>query len=255
MRIGSWNIAGGHKFFGNHSRALKEEYGEEDIEYFIKVLKKENPDIILLQEVHCFLNPLKSQQRDIIAKSLGLNATFPQAYCESHIEKGKNISLVTLSKHSFSNTYFHLLQNPKLTINRSNGQVWKSMDAGFLVTSIEYENEIINVLNGHLIPFHYFKRDQLDHEFKNIWKDIKNLFLQFKDLPTIIAGDFNYQDLERLFPEVFTYYKDAFKAETAPGKGQQDHILFSSHWSLKKTEILKTQSDHYLCLANVELIS
>ncbi|HCP08454.1 MAG TPA: hypothetical protein DIT25_01495 [Candidatus Moranbacteria bacterium] len=107
-----------------------------------------------------------------------------------------------------------------------------------------------------MVPFHYFKRDFTELEFEPVRKSITTLFLDLLDKPTIIVCDFNYNDLQKLIPDVFAencYQEPFLKIETTPGRGQQDHILCSHHWDLINYSVVKLNSDHYQCIANLKL--
>lgn len=255
MRIASWNIAGGRTITSQNSDALTVNNDREQIGYFVKALCNTHPQVIALQEVHKPLDASRLAQSDNIAEELGMQVTTAQSYGNSHIEQGQQLSLANLSEYPIKKTIFHLLPNPNLTVNRSDGQVWRTLDVGFLISDIDYQGETIRIANGHMIPLHYFDRNYLEPEFQPVRDDLTGLFTQIADVPTIIAGDFNYPDLNKLIPGVFAnnLYLEAFREDTTPIKGQQDHVLLSQHWTLKKSEVKKVDTDHYLCIIDGQL--
>lgn len=255
MKIVSWNIAGGHTFSGTVEDALN--YDRENLKHFELQIKQINPDIIGLQEAHTHDTDDEQTHVNILAKNLGYKNFANHPYGRSHIKAGNRLSLATLSRFPIINSFFHQLPNPNLTIKRSNGDTWVTFDVGFLISMISYNGQQIVVMNCHLAPFHYFGREYDEPEFQNIRDDITELFISFSDKPTLVLGDFNYANLRKILPEVFEQqnYEEAFEnVETTPGKGQQDHILFTKHWKLEKYEIKKANSDHHMCTADFDLI-
>jgi len=251
MKIVSWNIAGAHTFVGGLEDALS--YEGEDIKYFIKQLRKSDADVVCLQEVHIPLNQKGFSQPDIIANNLGYRFVETHIYgSKSHIKSGQQLALSTLSRIPVEKSYFHKLPNPNLKIKRPNGDVWVSFDVGFLVSELNYNGRKIYVLNTHLVPFHHFERDFCEPVFKHIRDDISDFLLGLSKEPTVVVGDFNFADLKKLIPKVFAngQYREAFEnIETTPGRGQQDHILFSSQFDPGAFEVNVERADHYLCEA------
>jgi len=255
MKIVSWNIAGGHLLTPKVKDAMG--YHEENLDYFIQQLKKVGPDIICLQETHISTNGKINQTKEI-AEAFGYQYFSTHIYKgkESHIKPGHFLSLGTISKFPIvSNEYFNP-PNPKLTIQRPNGATWTTLDMGILVSRISFRKKIINIANTHLLPLHYYKRDWKDKDFQHMRDFVSQLFLDLKKNPTVAIGDFNYADLNEIYPKIFSLgkYKDSFTQKTTPEKGQQDHILLSQHWQLSKTKIIsKIDADHFICIAEIKL--
>jgi endonuclease/exonuclease/phosphatase family metal-dependent hydrolase len=254
MKILSWNIAGAHKFSRKISNALHHKnYDKEDLDYFLDEIKKTDADIVLLQEAHS-LNDWS--QGKIFAEKLSYPYIKEYVYGKSAVKAGFQMTLVTMSKYPIQFSYFHAVPNPHLTVKRPNGEDWITLDMGFLVTEILFGNVSVYVANCHLVPFHYYERSFAEPAFQQIRDDISSLLITLAKKPCIAGGDYNYEDLRSMLLQVFIdkLYEEAFeKTETAPGKGQQDHILFSNHWNLGKVEIEKRQADHYKCIVEVIL--
>ena len=251
MRIASWNIAEGHTFSGSVETA--HQYEERNLSYFVDELSAVGPNLIALQEATTPKpGSAEISQPDFIAKGLGLNFVESAVYGPSFIEKGDSTSLGNLCEYEIVKSNFHKLPNPGLTVTRPNGDVWVSF-----VTEVKFNNEKVNFVNGHMVPFHHFNRKFSEDQFSGIREDVTEFLVGVSDRPTIIACDFNYGALTKLLPGLFArdLYREAFSGvETALGRGQQDHVLLSKHWSLKSTEIKKLQTDHCLCIVNVERI-
>ncbi len=255
MRFVSWNIAGGHTFKKSTEDAVS--YEKENLGYFINEHKKVDADIVVLQEAHTPINPTEKSQAEIIAEELGYHVGGNHPYQErSHIKAGNQLSLGILSRYPVGETTFHKVPNPHLTVVRPNGDTWTTFDVGFLSCVVDCKGINVNVLDGHMVPFHYFKRDFTEPEFASVRNSIIELYKSLGDEPTIAGADFNYNDVKKLLPTIFEkdLYSEAFEEiETTPGRGQQDHVLFSRHWELKKFEVRKVIADHFVCIADLDL--
>lgn len=256
MKFICWNIAGGHMFRKSLEDAIS--YDEENLDYFIEKLRNENADVIVLQEAHTPVGKGEAIQSEIIAKRLGYSFIANHPYGRSHIKNGQQLSLSTLSKFPITHSDFHKIPNPGLSIARPNGDKWVSFDVGFLVCEIDYNGTLVNIANGHMAPFHYFKRDFSEPDFQNVRSAISELCISLSERPTLMGADLNYNNVVALFPDIYKndLYREAFIGiETTPGRGQQDHVLFSRQWHLINSEVKKVEADHFLCLTEVGLNS
>lgn len=254
MKFLCWNIAGAYTFTGSIGDALS--YDKEDLGYFIGEIKNTEAEVIILQEAHIPNDEIMMAHAKEIADSIGYQYSITHPYGNSHIKKGHQLALATISKYPITRSYFHLLPNPKLKVVRPNGDEWVSLEVGFHIAEIEYLGKKINVANCHLVPLHYFGREYMEKEFEHIRNDVSNLALSLSKDPTIFAGDFNFNDLSLLLPQVFKdgIYKEAFVGmETTPGKGQQDHVLYSNHWKMSEYKVGKVKADHYQCIVDLSL--
>jgi len=255
MKVISWNIAGGYQLTSKVKDAIG--YEKENLNYFIKRISEINPEIICLQEAHISKDK-KINQSGIIAKALGYPffTTYPYRGGESHIKPNHFLSLGTISQFPIVSHRYYKPPNPRLTIKRENGKLWRTLDMGMLVSEISLQGRIINIANIHLLALHYYKKNWKEKQFQNIRDFISNALVKLSEKPTIAIGDFNYANLKEIYPNVFTKgkYKEAFVGDTTPEKGQQDHILFTKHWALKQTEVIKNvEADHYISFARLEL--
>jgi endonuclease/exonuclease/phosphatase family metal-dependent hydrolase len=256
MKIVSWNVGGCHRFVGDIQKGGT--YEEENIPYFCKQLETRNADFLALQEVLTYKDPKVPTQSQVISHTLGFKnqVSHPYTFHSAIMDTDAYISLGNISFANVKNTYFYLTPNPNLKIVRANGDEWSTLDAGFLISEFTYKGTDIIVANCHLLALHYFKRSWVETEFQNVKDDITKLLLSFLKKPTIVLGDFNYANLREIYPKIFKDggYSEAFEnVETAPGKGQQDHILYSPHWKLNSYNLSRLEADHYLCEANLEL--
>lgn len=145
-KIISWNIQYGNNFFmKNTFRSM------------IDYLKKEKPQILLLQEV---LRSKENDQIKILKEQLNLNHSFFQPIIKLN---GLEIGNLILSNLEIKNTY---------------------IQDRFQVAEIEYQNKSINLCNVHL-TFDITRKKQ-KQEIKNLVDYINKL-----QNPSLVAGDFN----------------------------------------------------------------
>lgn len=245
MRIATWNIGGGFIL-----SEQKHEFDTEDLSYFIDELKKIQPDIVCLQEVHVSEN---NNQPKIIAKALGFEFYQIESIADSHLKSGEKLSIAIISKYPIISSKFNKLPNPNLEFIW-NGEKTLSHDKGFLEAIIDYKGSNIKVLSGHMVPFRKFEKDFLANEFKNIRDEIERIICHEK-MPMVIGADMNFEDIQQLIPSVF---KQGFKyilngEPTTPKNRKYDKIIISSDWIFTDSNIIQGKADHYVCFADIDL--
>ena len=119
--------------------------------------------------------------------------------------------------------------------------------------NINYKNNDIKIFSWHILPFRIFWKDLLDDEFKNVRYSIENS-LKYKNIPEIICADMNFNEIEKLIPNIF---KQWFKSilpdlQTTPDWNKYDKIIISHEIILVNSEIIVWKADHYLCYADLK---
>ncbi|HLD21327.1 MAG TPA: endonuclease/exonuclease/phosphatase family protein [Patescibacteria group bacterium] len=241
MNIATWNIGSG---FISEDRT---NYDRENLSYVISELQQAQCDLIFLQEVDSSSSNATDTQAHTIAHALHFPVVISHPLHPNHLKAGRELSIAILSKFPLHTTRFHAVPNPHITATGPNGKSWSSFDKGFLIATMEYENSLVNVVCGHMLPFHKFKRNFTEEEFSNIRVDIEQTLLSLPSRPTIMGVDMNFGDLHVLTPALFDRFVDVFSEDTTPDYGQSDHILLSKDWDIKSHAILPGKADHYLC--------
>lgn len=248
MKIATWNIGGGFI-----SSTDKGKFDTEDLNYFVHQLKPLMCDVVCFQEAHSAEDSKQPNQVQEITKKLGLPFVAFQPYATSHLKDGQVLTLGIASKFKIVSWEFLKLSNPKMEIKRPNGDYWVSHDKGFISSVLDYKGTKVRVLCGHNFPFQHFNRDFTEDEFKHIRGEIETIVLSSR-LPTLLAADMNYEDLQKVVPAIFSQnFADAFIQPTIPDGTQQDHILLSSHWNTIRAQVISGLADHYLCYAEMSL--
>lgn len=246
MKLATWNI--GWWFIYSKEN---DEYDLENIEYFIDRISKNNVDIICLQEIH--LSESNNQAKKI-AKNLNYDFYVSEINANSHLKDNDKIWFSIISKYPIISSKFHKLINPNLEF------LWKwkkakSHDKWFLEAIINCNGIKIRVLSGHMLPFFLFWEDFLDDKFKNIRNQIENIILK-DNIPTLIWVDLNFEDIKNLLPNIFNnWYESILPNESTASfePNKIDKIIISKHFKLNNSIILETKSDHYLCIADIDI--
>ncbi|MDX1641814.1 MAG: endonuclease/exonuclease/phosphatase family protein [Balneolaceae bacterium] len=215
--------------------------GVVDLNRIKEVIKKENPDILLLQEVD--VNLKRSGNMDIaqqLSESLGMkNAVFGE---NLNIENGAygNATLSRFSITSSNNFQFEQI-GPE--------------QRGALATEITVNGYNILVLNSH------FDHSQDDSErILYAEKVISDILYQYNTDAVLFGGDFNDIPISVMYQKLSENFKDAW---TISGQGEGftipadqpkkriDYILFSGGIQPDSVWVPRTEaSDHLPVVAD-----
>lgn len=247
MRLATWNIGGG---FITQNQDLN--FDLENLDYFIEELAKITPDIVCLQETH---ESEHSSQPRKIANALGFSSVVTEATAPSHIKDEERLCISILSRYPLKSSKFNMLPNPNLEF------LWKgrkelSHDKGFTEAILNFDGHDIRVLSGHMVPFRKFGRDFMEDDFKHLREKIEEVILG-TSFPEVVGADMNWPDIYALIPKVFSsgYSFLLDDIPTTPKERKYDKILASKEWRCSESKIIKGRADHFLCYADLELLS
>ena len=255
LRIATWNIGGG--FISDNDA---NHFDNENIDYFVSKLKEIDSDIVCLQEIHLPINPALPDQSAFLSSSL--NLPFREVHPSdsdqvSHLKSDQFLAIALLSRHPVINSQYLSLPNPNLTVISTKGNQWLSHNKGFLKVTLKVGKTIFNVVTGHNVPFHLFKRDFMEPDFTHIRRELEDFILaSAQEHPTIVAGDMNYERVEQLLPKVFAhgFSRSLPNARTEPIRNTQiDHILVSKEWQVIESGVIEGLADHFLCYVGLYL--
>lgn len=248
LKIATWNIAGGHP-----SSSLEHfAYSPEDLDYFISELRKVDPDIICLQETHTpnDRNPSDAQK---IADTLSYPYVYNSPASASHINKECRLGNAIVSKRPFGQTDTVFLPNPETPLYWKDGRPAATHERN--IQRIDYGS--FYVLNNHMLPLYHFGYDYDDSSFgSRLSADINQVMgIIIPEKPVLWCGDFNTDTPLSIYGSMEA--RDLAEAlpdtETRPTGQRHDHILYSREFTLVESEVRHTNSDHYLCFAELRL--
>lgn len=242
IKIATWNI-GEDESNENNVVSLK------SYEYIKNMIMNQGIDIICLQEAITTSNYIIPIS-EYIKENTELKHTCGFELSKSHINKGCGCGVVICSKFPISSHDRVLLDNPNITYKKDEKTTYYSFDKGFVIANIK--SIPVSIINIHCLPFHIFKRSPLDHI--SIYEKAEQKFIEElkNNETTILIGDINYTEIDRLFPKFMKLTNDTVKGKTR-GDDQLDHIVKSKNIKVLNSEIVDCCFDHRLCIATLDL--
>lgn len=248
LKILSWNIAGGDKVTNKDIKNSK-----EDIPYFAKTIREYDADIVCLQETH--INSSRSTSKEI-ADLAGYQYVYEESISPSHNSPDYQLGLAILSHEVITSKKLIRYTNPNLErIVVSNGRKFTSHDKAAQIINFHG----IDILNTQLLPMHVFFIDYDKDQGKEIFANITNQIINNIKSPAILCGDFNYDfdnpeelllkslNLRCVLPEDKRTLIHESSSNTHP-----DHIFVSHQFTCNTSEVVETESDHYLCYCELK---
>lgn len=233
MRIATWNI-------GEDERNNDGKLNTDSYDYIINMIKNENIDILCLQEAI-----IKSEFLPSIAtyikENTDLKYSAEHELSDSHINIGSRMGVVICSKYEIANYKLFLLDNPNFVYSVDKNTTYYSHDKGFIIANIKE----FSIITGHCLPFHVFKKNPLDYIdiFKKIDGELEKIYNLNNNL--ILCGDFNYDDVNILFPKTMKNCIDLISSPTRKDK-QLDHFIISKNLNYLHCKVVDNYFDHKL---------
>lgn len=239
MRIATWNI-------GEDETNKDGKLDYSSYEYILKRIKEEDIDILCLQEAIIksdYLPPIA----EYIKQNSELKYNIQYELSDSHINIGCRMGVVICSKYEIKNSELFMLDNPNLVYSVDINITYYSHDKGFIIATIKN----YKIITGHCLPFHVFKKNPLDYIeiFETADKKFNSEYELNSDF--ILCGDFNYDNVNNIFPNIMKNCKDLINVQTRKNK-QLDHIIVSDKININSKEILENNFDHKLCLIEIK---
>ena len=240
MRVATWNI-------GEDERNDDGKLTINSYNYIINTIRKENIEILCLQEAIIKSNYLPSIA-NYIKENTELKYIVEYELSDSHINIGSKMGVVICSKYEIDNYKMIKLDNPNLIYSVNEDKTYYSHDKGFIIANIKE----FNIITGHCLPFHVFKKNPLD--YLNIFEKIEKEFIKFYNLNNniIFCGDFNYDDVNQLFPNIMKNCIDLIDCPTRKDK-QLDHFIISNKLRCTYKNIDENVFDHKLGIFDINI--
>lgn len=238
IRIITWNI--GEDERNNDGKLTIDSYN-----YIVDTIKKENVDVICLQEAIVKSDYLPKIS-EYINQNTDLKYSVEYELSDSHINIGCKMGVVICSRYELTNTENVLLDNPNLIFQVNENTTYYSHDKGFIITNIEE----ITLIAGHLLPFHIFKETPLN--YLNIFEKADDIFIKKynENEKIILCGDFNFGDGKSLFPKIMEKCKETIEVPTKNNK-QSDHLIISDKIECLYSEVKDNIFDHKFIISEI----
>ena len=151
------------------------------------------------------------------------------------------MGIVICSRYEINNYEKLLLDNPNLIYSVDENTTYYSHDKGFIISNIQG----INIITGHCLPFHVFKKNPLD--YLSIFEKADDKFINNYDYndKLVLCGDFNYADVNTIFPKIMSHCKDLINESTRKDK-QLDHFIISNKLNCSYNKVVDNIFDHKL---------
>lgn len=239
FRIITWNI-------GEDERNSDGKLTIDSYDYIVDIIKKENVDVICLQEAIVKSDYLPNVA-EYITKNTDLKYSVEYELSDSHINIGCKMGVVICSKSELTNVEKILLDNPKLVYSVNENTTYYSHDKGFIICQIQG----MTLIAGHLLPFHIFKETPLN--YLNIFEKADDKFIDIynKNESVILCGDFNFDDAKKLFPKIMEKCKETIEEPTKNNK-QSDHLIISNCLECTYSEVKNNIFDHKFIIGEIK---
>lgn len=252
LKVVSWNVAGGRPV---ESVDKLFDYSGENLLYFADQLAQVNPDVVCMQETH--INDQRSIAEEI-AILLGYQHVFDTPMSPSHIDHEYNLGLAVISKNPFTSKTYHVYPYPLFPL------VWPKTgieanrhDKMLQVVGVDG----INIANTHMQPLRLF---QYSYGFSCgavFARQMEQIMLRELSAPLVFCGDFNFDKIDEAYGRLFKKLglREALPDETTRPygdgrKSRSDHILHTPDFSPVSAAVIKTNTDHYMCVADFQRV-
>jgi endonuclease/exonuclease/phosphatase family metal-dependent hydrolase len=244
LRVATWNI---HEGVPIDPPPLSDQY--DDV---TGTLAKARVQVAALQEVR-FDEGSRADGLMRIGSEISLPYVLSFPMSPSAYGKGGNMGIALLSYYPLAEVTREVLPNPGILHAQGDG-ILESHEKGLLAAHLDWNGPPIVIVSLHTFPFHAFDRHADDSEFEYIWIALASVIDRFEEDPLIVCGDFN-TDKRNLLTDRLSRAKlnsAVSKIPTYDGESFDD-ILYSRHFTLLDTSVIRTFSDHALCVAALRL--
>lgn len=239
MKVITWNI-------GEDERDKDGKLDIKSYEYIVDIINNNDVDVVCFQEAittSSYLPKISEYLKD----KTKLKYSSEYELSDSHINIGSKMGVVICSKYKIKSSKTFLLDNPNLIYKLSEEKTYYSHDKGFLIS---YINDF-TIITGHCLPFHVFKKEPID--YIDIYKKADDKFINEynKNNKIILCGDFNYDDINFLFPKIMKNCKDLINCTTRKDK-QLDHFIVDKNIKVISSNVIDNYFDHKLGIFEID---
>jgi len=250
LKIATWNISSGisndyndETFF---DQGKSSEINETFLNEIIRIVKNEELDIICFQEI---ITTERINYINKIMKFTNLKYECHFELSECHLVDNTDCGISILSKFPIIEIEKLMFTNPKLSKTTKTGATYYTYDKGCLLAKIMIGDTYVNVITNHGFPFRRF--DSKPQEHLNIFNELKQFISRYENV--IATGDFNAENVTSFMPDIEHKVKSLFDEVTTTDGKKYDNILIDKKYNMIDKKIIKSMSDHYLCISTIEI--
>lgn len=262
FRIGTWNISEGIQAIWNLRDGLKEGETYKETDLILEITQKINQldlDILCFQEF-----PVEIDGRELLKEKIyhetDLKNSVMLGTAPSFLFKGGNVGVSIFSKYPIIYEEKLLFNNPNFSRISKDGKKYVSFDKGIVLAKIQLPHDEVTIITGHAIAFRPF--DKTSDDFPESYKPLEELICNNNiNNKLIVCGDFNSTHLYDLIPNIHGKVNDIVEGITIIDERKEDeiigiksdYIMITPNISANKVEKILNLSDHYLCVADLEV--
>lgn len=219
----------------------------QSFEECVERVLAERLDLLALQEV-----PFPGEERPSpllvsLAERTQLRHHAVQVLSPAWLVRGQLSGVAVASRFPIEVSTAGRLPNPGLE-----SPSMTSFDKGTVTAWVKARGRVVAMTSLHMPPFHRFGRRAEDGSFGYIWDNLAKQLEPEGDELLIIAGDFNTPHRQLLLHRMNADLRSSVTVPTHKGKTIDD-IVHSTLAEQVSTRVVKTFSDHCLCVVELSL--
>jgi len=250
IRTLQWNIGGGRVCHRDGDPLDPTSYTEDGIESIVELVKREDADLITLQETH---EKDDHCQAEIIADGLGYKYWLNHATDRSFIDPSMLIGQAVISRFPIRSSLFSPFTNPGFEVLK-NGELVQSKNGALTSCDVELPSgDQIQIKTFHMVPFHFFDVGLYSERGRNVLREVGKRLAPDTGGHAIIQADFNIDcpTLREYLPDLFAAgYQEIVQDDPTTPKGKPlDHIIYSGLVIEGARVIHNCRTDHFPIVA------
>lgn len=164
------------------------------------------------------------QLTDVIYKAIGLKCSYFKEFSQSHVAINKHMGIAVFSNCEIAENDVYKLIKPNGTFYH-NGKAEQFHDKYFISLTVTNKAKQINVITGHGYSFYRYGINPTD--YLKVFTSLDSwLCSKVRNQETIIAGDFNVDNLIQLLPNLCKSYFDIFEGCPTRLSGRKTDCIF-----------------------------
>ncbi|GAA2795089.1 hypothetical protein GCM10010441_20440 [Kitasatospora paracochleata] len=246
LSVASWNLHEGLDAEADPHPGAADSNSMHSVAHLVR---EHGIDVIGLQEVG-FDADGTSELLDFLQAATPLRHIARHPLHESSFFPGRLSGVAIASRFPLYALKRHSLPNPRLSVQLGDAEI-RSHDKGFMSAQFDIGEIRIGVTVVHALPFHLFRREAADAEFKPIWEYLSTRIGEEDAKHAIICGDFNTPDRGLLLRDGFLKLSSAMGKQPTYKDVALDDILYGFGLRVGSATTVDNFSDHKLCIAEV----